>query len=44
MGFRPQQGLPIMNLLDQNYASANQLCFRPQQGLPIMNIVTSTVQ
>ena len=34
--FRPQQGLPIMNLL-ADVCILIILCFRPQQGLPIMN-------
>ena len=38
MGFRPQQGLPIMN---SPYAMSAYFrarhSFRPQQGLPIMN-------
>ena len=38
-GFRPQQGLPIMNcdLTDLLQLHIHCFSFRPQQGLPIMN-------
>ena len=43
-GFRPQQGLTIMN---SNYEKAlnllNKGSFRPQQGLTIMNIEYNTI-
>ncbi len=36
LGFRPQQGLPIMN--DEKVIQIlSKERFRPQQGLPIMN-------
>ena len=36
--FRPQQGLPIMNMmLHLTTTMYNTQSFRPQQGLPIMN-------
>ena len=37
MGFRPQQGLPIMNSEGMSN-NTHFFGFRPQQGLPIMNI------
>ena len=38
-GFRPQQGLTIMNFLEIRLSShLMNLCFRPQQGLTIMNL------
>ena len=36
-GFRPQQGLPIMNYAYLMNTKENEISFRPQQGLPIMN-------
>ena len=37
-GFRPQQGLPIMNVYkERERGHKNENSFRPQQGLPIMN-------
>ena len=38
-GFRPQQGLTIMNTQEGNTVrvSKNKYSFRPQQGLTIMN-------
>ena len=35
-GFRPQQGLPIMNS-EKTIEEIEEASFRPQQGLPIMN-------
>ena len=38
VSFRPQQGLPIMNMmLHLTTTMYNTQSFRPQQGLPIMN-------
>ena len=37
MGFRPLQGLPIMNRKMRTFESEKTLGFRPLQGLPIMN-------
>ena len=36
-GFRPQQGLTIMNLGVYEIEGAEYIRFRPQQGLTIMN-------
>ena len=38
-GFRPQQGLTIMNPSANASPKSDKLhCFRPQQGLTIMNV------
>ena len=40
--FRPQQGLPIMNMmLHLTTTMYNTQSFRPQQGLPIMNLLSN---
>ena len=36
-GFRPQQGLSIMNMFNYYYEYLDSIGFRPQQGLSIMN-------
>ena len=36
-GFRPQQGLSIMNMTQKNSTARLLRSFRPQQGLSIMN-------
>ena len=36
-GFRPQQGLTIMNQYQMTTDYVDETCFRPQQGLTIMN-------
>ena len=38
IGFRPQQGLTIMNVNNPNLTDEQLDSFRPQQGLTIMNI------
>ena len=38
LGFRPQQGLTIMNMkIKIDNRNFENTCFRPQQGLTIMN-------
>ena len=43
-GFRPQQGLTIMNLRDLINSGRAVLSFRPQQGLTIMNMAKSSTK
>ena len=45
LGFRPQQGLPIINLSSRiSNRKVQTMSFRPQQGLPIINYLKQFIK